>query len=513
MGIEEEKRRCERLEIEEVKRIIKQNIQGFPKKIKSIREAELYYRNENDIVRKKSKDADKTKNPLRVADNRESHAWFSLLVDQKASYTVSDPPNFDLDIKDSKKKEELNHKIQVLLGDKFSKIANDLCIQASCAGVSWVHVWRDAENNFFRYGVVDSKQIIPVYDKTLDKKLQGVLRIYEDYDENGDTMVIYEYWNDKECQTFRKKKSRSLSDLDDLSVYEVFTDLNNRITHTYRHDWGAIPFIPFRNNREELSDLVKVKGSIDVYDKVLNNYVDDVDDVQQIIFVLTNYTGEDKEKFLSDLRQYKMIKLESDEETQGKLDTLAIDIPVEARNKLLEIARESIFTLGQGVDPQRNIGQNNSGAALEFMYSLLELKASMLETEFRVGFGELVRFILRYYKQDPDILIKQTWTRSKINDNLNNAQIAQTLNTAGMSRELVAEAYGVKNVNKELENQRKDKLEQLRMEDDYSDLEEVEQLELDLDGDDEELEDNPVDDIEEESDEETKTKKKKKSEE
>lgn len=433
------------MEIEVVKKIIKRLVIQPNDAVVKTEVAEKYYKNENDILRLKNpveEKSDDTNNPLRNADNRISHPWHQLLVDQKASYTMAVPPTFDVD------DDEMNENIDKVLCDKFPKIAKELAVNASNAGIAWLHIWKDDTKSgdmgsFFRYAVVDSKQIIPVFSKSLDKKLEGVLRVYQDYDDNGDKIVVYEYWNDTECETFYRKASESIDE--GLQEYEIFNlydiSSNQQIgtTNVYVHEWEEIPFIPFRNNHIEQNDLAKIKKQIDVYDKVYSGFVNDVDDIQEIIFVLTNYSGTDKQEFLNDLKKYKMVKVEDDDDSKGGVETLAIDIPIEARAKLLEITREAIFVLGQGVDPQKNIGQNNSGVALKQMYSLLELKASGLETEFRIGFAELVRFILRFYGKDADVSIKQTWTRTAINNDSEQADIIAKL-AASTSEENIAKS-------------------------------------------------------------------------
>lgn len=408
------------MEIGTIQQLIKNLMKGYFKRVKTIRKAELYYQNQNDIERQSNPLEDKIRdkkglNPLRNADHRISHAWHWLLVDQKAAFMMTEPPTFDVGDK------SLNDEIVKLLGDSYPKVAKDLCVNASNAGVAWLHVWRDETyHNFFRYAVVDTKQIIPIYSKRLSNQLEGLLRIYEDYDESGESLIVYEYWNESECAVYSKKKKEKFTD---IRAQDVFNDLDistNEVvgkTNIFKHDWGAVPFIPFRNNPMELSDLKKYKKLIDVYDKVYSGYVNDLDDIQEVIFVLTNYGGEDKQEFLNDLKRYKMVKLESDgnEDREG-LETLSIEIPIEARNSLLEVTHNAIFLQGQGVDPQKEIGQNNSGAALEYMYTLLELKSSMMETEFRQGFGELVRFILLYSNFNGDVRIEQKWKRTSIKD-------------------------------------------------------------------------------------------------
>lgn len=69
--------------------------------------------------------------------------------------------------------------------------------------------------------------------------------------------------------------------------------------------------------------------------------------------------------------------------------------------------------MGQGVDPQQQSFDNTSGEAMKFLYSLLELKAGLLEIEFKLGFGELIRAICKYKGFEPKQII-QTWTRTSI---------------------------------------------------------------------------------------------------
>ena len=96
-------------------------------------------------------------------------------------------------------------------------------------------------------------------------------------------------------------------------------------------------------------------------------------DIQEIIFILTGYGGTDLAPFLQDLKKYKTVKLDDDgDNIHSGIQTLTIDIPVEAREKLLEITRKAIFEQGQGVDPQPEAYGNASGVALKYLYSLLE---------------------------------------------------------------------------------------------------------------------------------------------
>lgn len=390
------------MELEAAKKLIEKYEGIDAVRLKKAEAALRYYLGDNDIMYRKPKD--KCEEPLRNADNRIAFNFHSLLVDQKASYMFTAPPLFDA------KDDTLNEIIAVTLGDGYAKKCKDLCVDASNAGVGWLHYWID-EKKGFCYGVIPSMQVRPVYSLRLEKELEAVLRTYRMVDDNGDEWQIYEIWNDKECQAYRKRAEM-------FQPFDMFSYVNldgmAEPTNTFRHDFGAVPFIAFPNNNVCSSDLDKIKHLIDSYDKTYSGFVDDLEDIQQVVFVLTNYGGADLKQFLSDLKYYKTIQVESaGSEDKSGVSTLTIDIPVEARDKLLDITRKAIFDMGQGIDPQQQGFDNTSGEAMKFLYSLLELKAGLMETEFRAGFGELVRAIGRYYGKEPEQIV-QTWTRTSI---------------------------------------------------------------------------------------------------
>ena len=407
------------MELEAAKKLINKHVQGHADFMARAAEGDRYYRVQNDIIFRKpkhQKDEAKADNPLRNADNKIPFSFYQLLVNQKAGYMFTAPPLFDVG------DENLNKVIAETLGDRYPQKVKELCVNASNAGIAWLHYWQD-EHDGFSYGVVPSYQIIPVWSRKLDKKLLAVLRVYKDFDDAGDEWDIYEYWTDTACEAFRKPAADE--SFDGLTYYPMFTDFyyagltdsENKVLH----NWGRVPFIPFMNNNIGARDLDAVKGLIDTYDKTFSGFVDDLEDIQEVILVLTNYGGQDMSQFLSDLKYYKSIQVQSsgDGDKSG-VSTLNIDIPVEARDKLLELTRKAIFDTGQGIDPQQQGLDSTSGEAMKFLYALLEIKAGLMETEFRIGLADLVRAICRSYGREAGQVI-QTWTRTSIR---NDAELA-----------------------------------------------------------------------------------------
>ena len=402
------------MDIEVVKKLIQKYEMGHADFINNAIIGERYYRNMTDILFQQEKE-DSDGNPLRNADNRIPRNFHGLIVNQKASYAFTAPPLFDVGNTNA------NKIVTECLGDEYSKNCMELCINAANTSIGWVHYWESLEDGF-QWAVVDSKQIIPVWSRNLKKKLLAVLRVYNDIDEKtGDTYTIYEYWTENECQAYRRLSSDTIND---ITCYNMFSTSEGEQVAYYNHEFGRVPFIPFRNNNIGTNDLVNIKRLIDVYDKVYSGFINDLDDVQELIFVLSGYGGTNLNGFLQDLKKYKTIKVDGDEGSNPGVSTLNIEIPIEARKTVLEVTRKAIFEQGQGFDPQPESFGNQSGEALKFMYSLLEMKVGLMQTEFMLGFAELVRAICRYKGIECNNII-QTWTRTCIKNDTEQAKICK----------------------------------------------------------------------------------------
>lgn len=397
-----------------IKRILK-TILEFEEKKKKMLIGKDYYVNRNDVldtgvvsqIENRVKD-----NILRNADNRISHWFHGLLVDEKAGYMFTYPPI--IDVNDN---EDINKRVNLVLGHNFERKLKDLCIEASNCGLAWLHYWI-SDKGEFKFEKVPTEQCIPLYKNTLEKSLTGLIRTYtklEEVDSNDklQEFTYIEYWDNKSLKTYKFK------DKIGYGMNENYISVED-INHTL----GRVPFIKFANNMNETSDLDKYKKQIDLYDKVMSGYANDIEDIQQIIYILENYGGEDEE-FVQKLKRFKTVQLANNEvEGKGDLRTLQIDIPVEARKLILDVLKKQIYEFGQGLQQDVESVGNASGVALKFFYRKLELKSGNMETEFIEGINELVEAILRHLNIAHD-KIQQTYTRNMISNDLENAQIAQ----------------------------------------------------------------------------------------
>ena len=284
------------MELDVMKKLIKKYIPNHSDYVKRCEIAERYYENETDILYSRKKE-DEEGNPMRNADNRIPRNFHGLIVNQKAAYAFTVPPLFDVGNNAN------NKRITECLGDEYGEYCMQLCVNAANTAVAWVHYWESDAG--FEWAVVDSKQIIPVWDKSLKQKLIGVLRVYADTDEDtGDNYTIYEYWNESECQAFRNNAKNTVDE--GLDYFNMFWDpQSGEMISQYYHEFEEVPFIPFYNNNTKTDDLKNIKPLIDVYDKVYSGFINDLDDIQELIFVLSGYGGTELNGFLEDLKNIK----------------------------------------------------------------------------------------------------------------------------------------------------------------------------------------------------------------
>ena len=265
-------------------RTIQRLLQGHGQFIRAADEARRYYSNvnrikqDNSVLQRQAETEQALGNPLHLADNRISHSWHNLLVTQKVSYALSYPPVFDVGNKTA------NERIAEILGDQYTATAMQLGIDASNTSVGWLHYWRGTDGRF-RYHTVDPEQIVPMFSGTLESDLVGVLRCYTMLDpQSGQTVQVCEYWDDTTCRFYKQ------NGVSGNYTYFEYPEVGQEL----RHGLGAVPFIPFYNNADRRGDLPLYRDLIDAYDKVVSGFANDMEDVQEVIFVIKNYGGTDK---------------------------------------------------------------------------------------------------------------------------------------------------------------------------------------------------------------------------
>lgn len=435
-------------------------------------EGERYYYSENDITTRQryywnegTKIVDETK-----PNHRLPHGWHKLLVDQKTAYLTGEPLVFQ-----STAQAEFADFVNDFLDDEWDDTLPELCKGASNKGIEWLHVYIDeVEQGIgeFQYVIIDAREVIPIWETSKQKNLEAVLRYYHIWI-NGKERIRAEWWTkDTVAYYIQGDNGHFVLDSNGNEVAEEKERVNIApASHYYLngvgYGWGKVPFIPFRNNGAQVSDLSFIKTLIDSYDLSLSDLANNLDEVQDVVWVLKNYAGTDLQEFTENLRYFKALKTDGD----GGAETITIAIPVEARREFLDRLEENLFMFGQGVNVKTDrFGNSPSGIALKFLYALLDMKANVLERKFRRAIRELLWFIAEYvritqHKEYDPWQVQVTFAKSPL---MNDAELVTMVqNSIGIisRRTAIANHPFVENVDDELDRLKEEQAEAVNLDD------------------------------------------------
>lgn len=418
--------------------------------IEKMVEGVKYYSNENDILDRQmyyydasgSRILDTTKENHQVP-----HNWHKLLVDQKVAYLVGKPVVFQGENK------EYEDKLNLILGEEWDDTLAELTKNSSNKGTEWLHVYINSEGKF-KFIIIPAEEVIPIYDTSLQENLEGILRYYT-VQINGKDRIRVEWWT-RETVAFYIQNDSGDYELDD-------TEDPNPAPHYYINDigwgWGKVPYIEFPNNQERQSDLKFYKALIDEYDLNISDLANNLAEIQEIITILKGYEGTDLAEFKENLRYYKTIKVSGD--PGSGVDKLEFNIPVEAKKEMLNRLEENIFLFGQGVNMKTDrFGNSPSGVALKFLYSLLDLKASIMERKFRKSIKRLLWFATFYInlvdkKKYDNTTVQVTFRKTMITNDLEDTEIASKSKGVISDETIVANHPWVEDVSDEIERLKK----------------------------------------------------------
>lgn len=352
-----------------------------------------YYEGEHDVLNKSFniyyvKGQKKTTNAK--ANYKIVNAFHTDLVDQKKDFIMSVQPTI------SHTSEKTQGVINEIIGENLFDFLEDACVGASNQGVEWGHVFIN-EKGEFDFTIVPAVQLIPDYDNNYKKTLLSMMRYYsvDAQDEKGSLKQVtkVEIWTDKEVHFYiENDKGEFIRDLSETENprphWKEFMKQGEEVVSSENKSWGRVPFFPLPNNKKKISDLKRIKTLIDLYDVVLSQFGNQVEDVKEIQVVIRNYDGTDNEQLIQMFKENGLIKVTGD----GGAEPLTLTIPVEAKESILKMLKENIYRFGRGIDYSGLALNNPTNLTLKFMYTGLDLKANAMIKGLNRFIKELISF-------------------------------------------------------------------------------------------------------------------------
>jgi SPP1 family phage portal protein len=420
------------------------------------------------------------------ANNLVPNPFDRLLKIQKRDNIVGKPISIsiaEVDVQDEKnptpnekkamqQASDFQTKLLAELGDKFDDIISDVVIGASNAGVEFIHPYIDNEAKF-QYVITPAVGIIPFFDMQYQDQLISVIRYYQyqAMDEKTNQLVDrykVEWWDGMQITYWEQQVDNTwLRDTGytDNPTFHWY-DTNKTLGTKEPNGWGKPPFVYIPNNSEWSGDLTPIKPLIDAYDKVYSGLCNDLEDFQELIYIVKNMSGMNETErqglsqvgfFLKNIKAKKVAFVEGD----GDVTNLKNEIPTDAIEKFLDITSKAIYRFGQGVDTEKTDYGNLSGRALQILYAGLYSKCDSLIIKMKKALSEFMWFVVKFindrdhttydYKQ-----VVFTFNRASV---VNEPEIIEGLaQTTWLSKQRMLELDPrVDNVNDELARQEAEK--------------------------------------------------------
>ena len=394
-------------------------------------EGNNYYEGEHDVLNKAFniyyvKGIKKT--AAAKANYKITNTFHTDLVDQKKDFIMSVQPTISHD------SEEKQKVINEIIGENLWEFLEDACIGASNQGVEWGHVYVN-EKGEFDFTIVPAVQLIPDYDNNYKKSLLSMMRYYyvDAQDEKGNLKqkTKVEIWTATEVHFYIDDKGEFIRDSSEVDNprphWKEIMKQGEEVVSTENKNWERVPFFPLPNNKKKISDLKRIKTLIDLYDVVLSQFGNQIEDVKEIQVVIRNYDGTDNEQLIQMFKENGLIKVTGD----GGAEPLTLTIPVEAKESILKMLKENIYRFGRGIDYSGLALNNPTNLTLKFMYSGLDLKANAMIK----GLNKFIKELFSYYAQwrSVELLpqeIEITFSKSMI---INESEIIQdVINSTGL---------------------------------------------------------------------------------
>jgi SPP1 family phage portal protein len=311
--------------------------------------------------------------PVKSKKNEIYINYFKMLVTQKIDYLLSKKPTYDKKLKD--------------IGINVWIMLDKLVLNTSLDSQTWLHPY--VSNNKLSYIIVKDSEIIAEY--TADNKtLKSLIRYYKE-----DDILYVEIWSNDGVNKLQYDDKNNLLDEKIESHYTSKYYAGDVLEKSIDSNFPTIPFLKLENNKDVTSDIEDIEGLIIAYNAICTGFVDNVEKFQEALMILRGYVG-DKDsikQIMKDIQEAKGVNVSKD----GSLDYMKVDIPVEARNTLLNILRDVIFLIARGVDPNKLAeGENITNVVLKSRYVQLDLKSSDCEKRISEFYEKFIQFLNSY---------------------------------------------------------------------------------------------------------------------
>lgn len=406
-----------------IKRIIETHRSSVLPRLQNL---ENYYNANNAIKNRVMSDPSKPNNKI-------ANAYASYITDTLVGYFIGEPVTYTSN--DNVLIQDLNMILEY--NDEADENA-ELAKNASIYGVAYEMLYLSEEDKMIRFKSLNPKEVIPIFDKTVEQNLLAVMRYYEDYDYVEDnTYTIVEVIDSK---TVRR--------------YKLDTGLS--LLEEYPHYFSMVPVAIFKNNEDETGDFEQVISLIDAYDKMESDSLNDFEYFVDAYLALYGFTADAED--IAQMKENRVLLM--DEGTSAEwLIKQTSDAYVENMKNRLDKDIHKFAKCPNMSDEE--FASNASGIAIKFKLLGTENLVSIKERKFKRGLQqrlELMSMINSVLREGFDWrAIDIVFTRNIPSNDTDIANMVNTLKDIVSEETLLAQIPFVEDVQTELEKLKKER--------------------------------------------------------
>lgn len=143
-------------------------------------------------------------------------------------------------------------------------------------------------------------------------------------------------------------------------------------------NYESFPIVPFYPNEYKLSALHGRRNTLDAYDLLTSDMVNNCDEGNLIYWVLTNCGGMDDlddAKFIEQLRTTHVTHADGD--SGAKAEAHTVDAPIDASDKAIDKLKAKLYEDFQAFNPESVTAANQSATAIRAAYVPMDLKCDI----------------------------------------------------------------------------------------------------------------------------------------
>ena len=406
-----------------IKRIIETHRSSVLPRLQNL---ENYYNANNAIKNRVMSDPSKPNNKI-------ANAYASYITDTLVGYFIGEPITYTAN--DNVLIQDLNMILEY--NDEADENA-ELAKNASIYGVAYEMLYLSEEDKMIRFKALNPKEVIPIFDKTVEQNLLAVMRYYEDYDYVEDnTYTIVEVIDSKMVRRYKLDTGLSLLE-------------------EYPHYFSMVPVAIFKNNEDETGDFEQVISLIDASDKMESDSLNDFEYFVDAYLALYGFTADSED--IAQMKENRVLLM--DEGTSAEwLTKQTSDAYVENMKNRLDKDIHKFAKCPNMSDQE--FASNASGIAIKFKLLGTENLVSIKERKFKRGLQqrlELMSMINSVLREGFDWrAIDIVFTRNIPSNDTDIANMVNTLKDIVSEETLLAQIPFVEDVQNELEKLKKER--------------------------------------------------------